>query len=133
MITAKVDEKKYKLADVIAKQGASANAVAIFNQVVNQVDAVLRSQEKPVVFRTHVYGVTGFCNARKAFIFINLRKEFVAILCFTGKASIPGLAKANWLNKGDNKGSETIQVTDTPSIKKAVTYACAAYEIAVKS
>ena len=133
MITARLEETKYKLADVIAKQGASAEVVALFEQVVNQIDAVLRSQGKPVFFRTHIYGVTGFCNARKGFMFVNLRQGYVATLYFTGGASIAGLAKANWLNKGDNKGSETIRITDVPSIKQAVTYACAAYDIAVRS
>ena len=55
MITARLEETKYKLADVIAKQGASAEVVALFEQVVNQIDAVLRSQGKPVFFRTHIY------------------------------------------------------------------------------
>ena len=66
-------------------------------------------------------------------MFVNLRQGYVATLYFTGGASIAGLAKANWLNKGDNKGSETIRITDVPSIKQAVTYACAAFDIAVRS
>jgi hypothetical protein len=133
MISATIEELKYKLADIFVKQGASPTTVVLFEQFVNQIDAALRQQGKPVFFRTHTYGVTGFCTERKGFVFINLRQDYISTLYWTGRASIPGLGKANWLNKGDNKGSETFRIADNAAVKKAVEFACAAYDIAVNS
>jgi len=131
MIIAKIEELNHKLTDIIAKQGASPTTVSLLEQFLNKTDAMLRAQGKPVFFRMHTYGLTGFCNARKAFVFINLRQNHLSTLYWTGDGSIPSLGKANWLHKGDNKGSETISIVDTAAVEKAVEFACAAYDIAV--
>lgn len=131
MITAKIEELNHNLTDIIEKQGASPTTVSLLEQLLNKIDTMLRAQGKPVFFRTHTYGLTGFCNARKAFVFINLRQDHLSTLYWTGRGSIPRLRKANWLHKGDNKGSETIPIADTAAVEKAVEFACAAYNIAV--
>lgn len=133
MITAKIEVRKYRLNDIIARQNASPTTISLFEQLVNRIDATLRAQGKPVFFTTHIGGVSGFCNRRKAFVFIDLGINHVRSHYWTGRGSIPGLKKANWLQGGDNSGSETIRVTDTAAIGKAVEFACAAYEIAVSS
>ncbi|NOS73887.1 MAG: hypothetical protein HOP36_04985 [Methyloglobulus sp.] len=125
-----LEENEHNLADIIVRQQASANVVVLFKQLVNGIRIALTSENKPVFFRTQKYGVTGFCNHQKAFIFIDLRQQFISTLYFTGKSSIAGLSKANWLNSGDNMGSNRFRVSTNADIKKAVVYACAAYGIA---
>jgi len=132
-ITARIEEPKYHLSQVIAMQRASPAAVALLVELVNGIDARLRSIGKGVVFRTHVRGVTAFCNAAKGFMFINLRQDYITALYFTGKETIPGLVKANWLNGTDNAGSETFSITDSSWVKTAVEFACASYAIAAKA
>ena len=132
MITATIEETNHKLDDVIKNQQASQATVSLLEQFVNKIDATLKAQGKPVFFRTHNCGVTGFSRVtpRKAFIFIDIRQNYISTKYFTGNGSIEGLRKANWLNKGDNKGSETIRISDAPKVEKAVEFACAAYKIA---
>ena len=132
-ITAWIEEPKYHLSQIIAMQRASPAAVELLVELVNGIDARLQSIGQSVVFRTHVRGVTAFCNATKGFMFINLRQDFITALYFTGKETIPGLVKANWLNGNDNAGSETFSVTDSSWVKTAVEFACASYAIARKS
>ena len=132
MITATIEETNHKLDDVIKNQQASQATVSLLEQFVNKIDVTLKDQGKPVFFRTHNYGVTGFSrvNPNKAFIFINIWQNYISTKYFTGNGSIKGLRKANWLNKGDNKGSERIRISDASKVKKAVEDACAAYKIA---
>ena len=132
-ITARIEEPKYHLSQVISMQRASPAAVALLVETVNRIDARLRANGKGVVFRTHVRGVTAFCNTTKGFMFINLRQDYITALYFTGMETIPGLVKANWLNGNDNAGSETFSVTDSSWIKTAVDFACASYAIAAKA
>jgi len=136
MITATIEETNHKLDDVIKNQQASQATVSLLEQFVNKIDATLKAQGKPVFFRTHKYGVTGsnrsfIENPRsKAFIYIDIRQNYISTKYFTGNGSIEGLRKANWLNKGDNKGSERIRISDVSEVEKAVEFACAAYKIA---
>ncbi|MEQ1486365.1 HNH endonuclease [Methyloglobulus sp.] len=127
-----LEENKHNLADIILRQQASANVVVLFKQLVNGVNIALTSENKPIFFRTHKKGVTGFCNHQKAFMFIDLGQKSISTLYFTGKSSIAGLSKANWLNSGDNMGSKRFIVSTNSDIKKAVAYACAAYGIAAQ-
>lgn len=133
MITAKIEERKHRLIDVLVRQGASPTTVSLFEQLVNKIDTRLRAQGKPVFFRTHKFGVTGFINERKAFIGIDLLPNHVSTLYWTGRCTIPGLKKANWLQGGDNQGSKRVLITDTATVAKAVEFACAAYDIAVSA
>ena len=131
MITAKIEERNHRLNDVIARQNASPTTISLFEQIVNGIYDKLRTQGKPVFSTTHIGGVSGFCNSRKAFVFIDLGINHVRTHYWTGRGSIPGLRKANWLQGGDKSGSETIRIDNTAAIGKAVEFACAAYNIAV--
>ena len=130
MITATIEEPNHKLDDVIKNQQASQATVSLVEQFVNKIDANLKAQGKPVFFRTHNCGVTGFSRVkpRKAFIYIDIRQNYISTKYFTGNGSIEGLRKANWLNKGDNKGSERIRISDASKVEKAVEFACEAYK-----
>ena len=130
MITATIEETNHKLDDVIKNQQASQATVSLLEQFVNKIDANLKAQGKPVFFRTHNCGVTGFSRVkpRKAFIYIDIRQNYISTKYFTGNGSIEGLRKANWNSKGDNKGSERIRISDVSKVKKAVEFACEAYK-----
>lgn len=131
-ITARIEERKYHLTQVISMQRASPSAVALLTDLLNGIDEALRSAGKAVHFRTHVRGVTAFCNATKGFMFINLCQDYITALFFTGKETIPGLVKANWLNGNDNAGSKTFAVRDSRCVTAAVAFACASFAIAAK-
>jgi len=132
MINANFTETKHKLTDIITDKQASTNVVALFEDVLNQIDAKLKAQGKTVYFTTQKNGATGFCRPGKAFAWIDMTKNFVSILLFTGHSNIPGLAKANWVNKNDNLGSERVRVQDHTSLQAAVDWACGAFDIALR-
>lgn len=62
---------------------------------------------------------------------INVHQKFASARFFTGNSRIEGLKKANWMNKGDNLGSETFRIVDIDSLSQAVHFALKAYEIAM--
>ena len=130
MITATIEEPRHKLDDVIKNQQASQATVSLLEQFVNKIDATLKAQGKPVFFRTHNYGVTGFSRVkpRKAFIYIDIRQNYISTKYFTGNGSIEGLRKANWNSEGDKEGSERIRISDVSEVEKAVKFACKAYK-----
>jgi len=130
MITATIEEPRHKLDDVIKNQQASQVTVSLLEQFVNKIDTTLKDQGKPVFFRTHKYGVTGFSRVkpRKAFIYIDIRQNYISTKYFTGNGSIEGLRKANWNSEGDKEGSERIRISDVSEVEKAVEFACAAYK-----
>ena len=130
MITATIEEPRHKLDDVIKNQQASQVMVSLLEQFVNKIDATLKAQGKPVFFRTHNCGVTGFSRVkpRKAFIYIDIRQNYISTKYFTGNGSIEGLRKANWNSEGDKEGSERIRISDVSEVEKAVKFACAAYK-----
>ena len=130
MITATIEEPRHKLDDVIKNQQASQVTVSLLEQFVNKIDTTLKDQGKPVFFRTHKYGVTGFSRVkpRKAFIYIDIRQNYISTKYFTGNGSIEGLEKANWNSKGDKEGSERIRISDVSEVEKAVKFACKAYK-----
>ncbi len=130
MITATIEETNHKLDDVIKNQQASQATVSLLEQFVNKIDATLKDQGKPVFFRTHKYGVTGFSRVkpRKAFIYIDIRQNYISTKYFTGNGSIEGLEKDYWNSKGDKEGSETIRISDASKVEKGVKFACAAYK-----
>jgi len=130
MITATIEEPRHKLDDVIKNQQASQVTVSLLEQFVNKIDTTLKDQGKPVFFRTHKYGVTGFSRVkpRKAFIYIDIRQNYISTKYFTGNGSIEGLRKANWNSEGDKEGSERIRISDVSEVEKGVKFACAAYK-----
>ena len=130
MITATIEEPRHKLDDVIKNQQASQVTVSLLEQFVNKIDTTLKDQGKPVFFRTHKYGVTGFSRVkpRKAFIYIDIRQNYISTKYFTGNGSIEGLRKANWNSEGDKEGSERIRISDVSEVEKAVEFACEAYK-----
>jgi hypothetical protein len=94
--------------------------------------ASLEERHCIVTSRTHKIGITYFCgnNKRKAFLFINIRPEFLSLKFFTGDKSIYGIGKGIWLNKNDNKGSEPFPIHNELDMKKAIIYSLDAYKIA---
>jgi hypothetical protein len=130
MLKVKIDERKHKLDDIIIRQGSSPTTVRLFTDFLNAVDIELEKDSKNHSFRTHQKGVTGMCRPRKAFIYVDLYQDHVSMRCFTNRGNIPGLKKGFWHLRNDNKGSELFQITDEATIKKAVSFAIAAWDLA---
>ena len=126
-----LDESKYAIEQIFKYQKASDTVerfiLAFHKDLVQQLN-----QGNLVWFsRTNVRGITYLCNEKKAFMFVDVRINFVSLKFFTGNDTINGLIKANWINKGDNLGSETYRIVDDFSLKRALVYAIKAYEISV--
>lgn len=81
--------------------------------------------------RTHIFGISYFCNDQKTFLWVNIYQKFISIKYFTGNESIAGIVKANWIKGNDNVGSEPFRIMDESSIPLAVEFAIKAYEIAM--
>lgn len=81
--------------------------------------------------KTHIFGISYFCNNQKTFLWVNIYQKFISLKYFTDNASIEGIIKANWIKGNDNVGSEPYRVRDESSIQRAVKFALKAYEIAV--
>lgn len=80
--------------------------------------------------RAHVIGFSYFCNIRKAFMFLNVKKSFLSTKFFSGGRNIYGISKSNWLNRNDNLGSKIFRIVDRFFLNEAINFALQAYEIA---
>lgn len=129
MLIANVDQQKHIVADIIKSKKSSQATIDIFESFINRVNDIFMKQQKKVLFRAHKHGVTAFCDEKKAFMFINLCRNHIAIVFYSGTGKIPGLAKANWSQKNDNKGSETFIVKYEDSLAIALNYAQAAWTL----
>ena len=130
MNEAHVQELKYKLDDIVVAKGASPLVAGLLKTLLNGIAKKLSEQGKTATFETQKNGVSGFCRPKKAFGWFDLRQNYISILLFSGHSSIPGLAKANWVNKGDNLGCERVRVADESHVKEAIEMACKAFDIA---
>ncbi len=129
MIIANVDDRKHNLSDIIKNKKCSQATIEVFGAFINRVNDIFMKQKRQVVFRAHKHGVTAFCDEKKAFMFINLCRKHIAIVFYSGSGKIPGLAKGNWAQKNDNKGSETFIVKYDDSLAIALNYAEAAWSL----
>ena len=123
-------QTKYRLSDVIKRQGADLLAEALLRTFLQKVESNLKAQGRYIAIRTHLRGVTALSSSRKAFMLMDLTRCGFSVVFFTGKGQIPGLAKANWLCAGDNAGAERYRVTNRPELNKAVGFAMRAWELA---
>lgn len=129
MLMKAIDESKYTIEQIFEDQKAS-DTVERFVLVFHK-DLVQQLTQRNLIWlsRTNVRGITYLCNEKKAFMFVDVHTKFVSLKFFTGNTTIEGLIKANWLNKGDNLGSETYRIVDDFSLKQALVFAMKAYEI----
>lgn len=128
MVYFSIIEKKYSLVSRLSKTSPTAKTLLQnFNVGMKEI---ARSQKVDITARTHVQGLTYFITHRRAFIYLNIRKDFFSLVYYSGKADIPGLIKANWNQGKDKKGSETIRVEDNQSLSKALKFAEFSFSIA---
>ncbi len=128
MVSVRIEEPVHNLDDVIVRQGASDESIKNLVPFLNHLGDLLRVQEIGVFFKTHKFGLTGYCDTRKAFLFIDFRKAGLSLLFYTGDQEIKGLKKANWLDAGNNKGSERFLIESTANLAKIQNAAEFAYE-----
>lgn len=91
-----------------------------FNQGISRLAEELN---KHLSAKTHICGLTYYVTQTKAFIFLNIRQNFLALKFYTNRSSIEGLQKANWIQGGDQSGSETFRVIDDATLEKALDFA----------
>jgi hypothetical protein len=122
-----VVEKKYSLSSRLA--GSDPSVKALLKKFNEGMAKIARSNKTEIFARTHIRGMSYFIAPKRAFIFLNIRNDFLSLVFYTGKAEIPGLLKANWIQGKDYKGSETFRVGDDQSLATALEFANRSFDI----
>lgn len=127
-----LDQSKHRLDEIFEKQKANYSVKKLLAEFHEKLITSLEEKNCMVTSRTHKYGITYFCgnNKRKAFLFMNIRPEFLSTKFYTGDKSIYGIGKGIWLHKKDNKGSVPFPIHTELDMKKAIIYSLDAYKIA---
>ena len=127
-----LDQSKHRLDEIFERGKANYSVKTLLSQFHEKLIESLEERNCIVISRAHKIGITYFCGnkKRKAFLFIDIRPEFLSLKYFTGDKSIYGIGKGIWLHKNDNKGSEPFPIHNELDIKKAISYSLDAYKIA---
>lgn len=126
----KIEQPKHTVTDIIKRQGAGENTVALLMDYLREVQSRLEEVGRPVRLKTHQRGVTAYCSERKAFMGTNLYPSSFSTQFFTGHGEIPGIPKANWITGSDHAGTPQFPVKNREDMMKAVRFAVAAYDLA---
>jgi hypothetical protein len=126
-----LDQSKYTIKQVFENQKVPDFIERITFAFHTKLSEQLSRRNLNWFARTHIFGISYFCNDQKTFLWVNIYQKFISIKYFTGKSLIKGIIKANWVTGDDNMGSEPYRVMDEASISQAVQFAINAYEIAV--
>jgi len=126
-----LDQSKYTIKQVFENQKAPDSIERITFSFHKTLGEQLNRRNLNWFARTHIFGISYFCNDQKTFLWVNVYQKFISIKYFTGNSIIEGIIKANWVTGNDNMGSEPYRVKDEDSMIKAVEFAIKAYEIAV--
>ena len=126
-----LDESKCTIGQIFKNQRASDTVERFVLAFHKDLAQQLTQRKLSWLSRTNAIGITYFCDERKAFMFLNVRMNFVSLIFFTGNTTINGLIKASWVLKGDNLGSQTYRIVDDFSFNQALDFAMQAYKIAV--
>ncbi len=125
-----LNQSKYSIEQIFENQMATPSIKNLLFALHENIIQNLQQKNSDWIARTHVIGITYLCNKRKAFMFVNVRQQFLSIKFFTGKSRIDGLQKGIWLKRGDNIGSKPHRIVDSTSLNHALLFAMKAYEIA---
>jgi hypothetical protein len=125
-----LNESKYSLQEVYEKQNPSPSVQRLLEEFHHQLVQRLDENNLHWMARTHIAGISYLCNDRKAFLFLDVRQQFITTHFFTGKSSIAGIGKRNWLHLEDNLGSQPHRIVDKTSLDRALSFAVEAYHIA---
>ncbi|HOW39507.1 MAG TPA: hypothetical protein PL123_03115 [Bacteroidales bacterium] len=126
-----LDQSKYTINQVFENQKAPDNIKEITFAFHKTLSEQLGMENLNWFARTHIFGISYFCNDQKTFLWVNIYQKFISLKYFTGNSSIEGIIKANWIKGNDNVGSEPYRIMDESSINRAVEFAIKAYKIAV--
>jgi len=126
-----LDESKYSIQDIFEKKKASNFVKAITETFHNEVTQNLTNYNLVFIARTNSAGITYFCTDKKAFMFADIKQEFLSCKFFTGTSKISGLIKGNWEQGENNHGSKTFRIEHDETLKIAISFAIKAYKIAL--
>lgn len=126
-----LNQSKYSLEQIFISQNASKIVEKTSLAFHIELTQILNKKNLRWHARTHIRGITYFCNNNKAFLVFNICRQFISVKFFTGNSNIGGLKKGTWVNKDDKLSSEPYRIVDNESIKQAVNFALKAYEISV--
>ena len=126
-----IDEVKYTLESRLVDATPSIrNLLNKFNEGVSILSETLRIE---IAAKTHIRGLSYFFTAKRAFIYLDIRRDFLSLIFYTDDKEIKGLQKANWVTGDDASGSERFRIKDDESIEKALYFAKKSCEIAIKT
>lgn len=127
-----LEQSTHSLDKIFEREKPNYSVKMLLPKFHEKLIASLEERNCIVTSRTHAYGITYFCdkNKKKAFLFLNIKPEFISAIFFIGDKSIYGLGKGTWSNKNDNKGTVPFPIHNDLDMKKAIIYSLDAYKIA---
>jgi len=125
-----ISEMKYSLKSRLSDSSPSIKHLLFkFNE---ETADIAKKHKTEIIAKTHIRGLSYFITPKRAFLFLNIRNEFLSLVFYTGKDKISGLAKGNWNDGGDNCGSKTFRIENDKSLSEALKFADRSFEIAFK-
>jgi len=125
-----IDETKYSLKDIFKSQSSEPTTQKLLEEFNHKLINVFNDKDLFWMARTHLRGVTYFCNDVKAFLILDSRRRFLSCKFFTGHGNIKGLRKDTWLESRETCGSERLRIEDDKTLDKAIKFAVDAHSIA---
>ena len=125
-----LDQSKHSLEDIFEREKTSYSVKRLLFKFHDTLIIQLQTRNFTVFARTHDKGISYLFKENEAFVFIDVRSEFFTARFFTGNKAILGIGKGIWINKNDNKGSESYRICNETDLKRAIIFSLDAYKIA---
>ena len=116
--------------DVCNAQRASSQVKNLLSTFHNNLITSLDNRGQFWIAKTHQGGITYFCSERKAFVYLNINRDFLSMKFFSGTGKISKMQKGTWNRSGEDCGSQNYRIVDTSSLQRAVGFALEAYQLA---
>jgi len=117
-----IDETKYSLKDIFKGQSSEPTTQQLLEEFHHKLKNVFNDKGLFWMARTHLRGITYFCNDVKAFLILDLTRRFLSCKFFTGHGDIVGLQKSTWLESKEICGSERFRIEDEKTLDKAIKF-----------
>jgi len=125
----KIDESSYSLEQIYTTRNASNSTRSLFNKFNENLIKEFQRHRWFFHGKTHQRGISYVGAKKKAFIIVDINRDFLSLRFFTGHGGIPNLKKGTWLKSGDNLGSERYRIVNENHLEQAVFFASKAYEL----
>jgi hypothetical protein len=124
-----LDQSRHGIEKIFREQKATFSvkglAIIFYRGLIQQ----LNSKNHFWLARTHKRGISFLCDDNKAFMWVNINKEFISVKFFSGSSTIEELEKGTWSSKNDHLSTQPFRIEDDTSLNQALNYAFQAYGV----